>query len=118
MRLLLHASAICLLLATAGCAGGSGGGDPAPDSSAKVRIENRSTLDMDIYLRPSLNRPVRLGFVPASDTAKFALARALTAGSAAFRLEARPVRAAGRPVLSEPFTARPGEEVFWSIPPQ
>ena len=106
------------MLATAACAGGSGGGDPAPDSSAKVRIENRATSDMDIYLRPSLDRPIRLGFVPASDTAEFTLARALIAGSAGFRLEARPIRAAGSPVLSEPLTARAGEEIFWSIPPQ
>jgi len=118
MGSLLHASAISLLLVTAGCAGGSGGGDPAPDSVAKVRIENRSTSDMDIYVRPSLDRPIRLGFVPASDTAEFALSRALLAGSAGFHLEARPVRAAGRPALSEPFTARAGEEIFWSIPPQ
>jgi hypothetical protein len=117
MRSLLHASAICLLFVTAGCAAGAPGGDPAPDSSAKVRIENRSTTDMDIYVRPTLDRPTRLGFVPASDTAEFALARALTAGSAAFFLEARPVRGAGPPVLSEPFTARAGEEIFWSIPP-
>jgi len=118
MRSLLRASAISLLLATAACAGGSGGGDPAPDSSTKVRIENRSTSDMDIYVRPPLKRPIRLGFVPASDTAEFALARALTAGSAGFHLEARPVRAAGRPLLSEPFNTRTGEEIFWSIPPQ
>jgi len=118
MHSLLHACAISLLLATAACAGGSGGGNPAPDSNAKVRIENRSTSDMDIYVRPSLDRPIRLGFVPASDTAEFTLARALVSGSAGFYLEARPVRAAGRPVLSEPFNARSDEEIFWSIPPQ
>jgi len=118
MRSLLHASAISLLLATAACAGGSGGGNPAPASSTKVRIENRSSSDMDIYVRPSLDRPIRLGFVPASDTAEFALARALISGSAGFNLEARPVRAGGRPVLSEPFNARAGGEIFWSIPPQ
>jgi hypothetical protein len=73
---------------------------------------------MDIYVRPSLDRATRLGFVPASDTAEFSVARALTAGSPAFYLEARPVRATGRPVLSEPFAARAGEEIFWSIPPQ
>jgi hypothetical protein len=117
MRILPPASAISLLLAAAACAGGSGGGDPAPDSNAKVRIENRSTSDMDIYVRPSLARPIRLGFVPASDTAEFTLTRALTAGSAGFHLEARPIRAAGRPVLSEPFNAGAGEEIFWSIPP-
>ena len=118
MRSLLKAYATSLLLATAACAGGSGGGAPAPGSSAKVRIENRSTSDMDIYVRPSLDRPIRLGFVPASETVEFALARALVAGSAGFHLEARPVRAAGRSVLSEPFNAGAGEEIFWSIPPQ
>jgi hypothetical protein len=118
MHSLLHACPTSLLLAaTAACASGSGGGDPAPDSSTKVRIENRSTSDMDIYVRPTLNRPIRLGFVPASDTADFTLARALIAGSAGFNLEARPVRAAGQPVLSEPFNARAGDEIFWSIPP-
>jgi len=118
MHSLLHASAIALLLATAACAGGSGGGNPAPNSNTKVRIENRASSDMDIYVRPSLAQPIRLGFVPASDTAEFALARALISGSAGFHLEARPIRAAGRPVLSEPFNARAGEEIFWSIPPQ
>jgi hypothetical protein len=117
MHSLLHACAISLVLATAACAGGSASGNPAPDSSTKVRIENRSISDMDIYVRPTLNRPIRLGFVPASDTAEFALARALLAGSAGFHLEARPIRAAGQPVLSEPFNARAGEEIFWSIPP-
>jgi hypothetical protein len=118
MHSLLHASAISLLLATAACAGGSSGGNPAPDSNPKVRIENRSSSDMDIYVRPSLNRPIRLGFVPASDTAEFALPRALISGSAGFHLEARPIRSSGQPVLSEPFNAGSGEEIFWSIPPQ
>jgi hypothetical protein len=117
MRPFLYASNLCLSLAAA-CVGGSGGGDPAPESSPRVSIENRSTWDMDIYVRPSLDRPIRLGFVPASDTVEFALSRALIAGTAAFRLEARPVRAGGRPVLSEPFNAPAGEEIFWSIPPQ
>jgi hypothetical protein len=121
MRSLLHASALSLWLATAACAGSAASapaGDPSPDSGVKVRIENRSSADMDIYLRPSLNRPVRLGFVPASDTAEFALPRTLTAGSPAFHLEARPIRSAGRPVLSEPFPTGSGDEIFWSIPPQ
>jgi hypothetical protein len=117
MRSLLRPNAIFLLLATA-CAGGSGSSDPAPHSSAKVRIENRSSSDMDIYVRPALDRPTRLGFVPASETVEFALARALIAGSTSFNLEARPVRGAGGAALSEPFMARAGEEIFWSIPPQ
>ncbi|CAN5893627.1 hypothetical protein BH24GEM1_BH24GEM1_14020 [soil metagenome] len=116
MRSLLRTNVVWLLLAAA-CAGGAGSG-PAPDSTAKVRIENRSSSDMDIYLRPTLNPPARLGFAHAADTVEFALARALIAGSTSFHLEARPVRGAGGTALSEPFTARAGEEIFWSIPPQ
>lgn len=119
MRAILPAFGFCLLLATAACAGSSGSADspadPAPDSR-KVRIENRSSSDMDIYILPSLARPIRLGFVPASETVEFALTRALTAGSASFHLQGRPVRTGGNPVLSEPFTV--GQEIFWSIPPQ
>ena len=117
MHSFLRTSVVSLLLATGACAGGSGGGNPSPDSNTKVRIENRSTTDMDIYVRPGLSRPVRLGFVPASDTATFSLARALIAGSPGFYLEARPVRAAGQPVLSEPYNSGAGDEIFWSIPP-
>jgi hypothetical protein len=118
MRSLLHASALGLSLAITACGGKSGGGDPAPDSSTRVRIENRSSYDMDIYLRRTFDGPTRVGFVPASETVVIPLARALTAGSAAFRLEARPVRRAGSTVLSDPFAAEAGEEILWSIPPQ
>lgn len=117
MRPLLHVYAICLLLLAGGCGGNTASG-PAPDSRGTVRIENRSSSDMDIYIRPALKPAARLGFVPASETVEFALARALIAGSASFHLEARPVRGAGGTAVSEPFTAGAGEEIFWSIPPQ
>jgi hypothetical protein len=107
------------LLVSSACAGTSGsGGDPAPDSGGKIRIENRSSSDMDIYVLPSLARPIRLGFAPASETVEFTLSRALTAGSASFHLQGRPIRSGGSPVLSEPYTAGGGQEIFWSIPPQ
>lgn len=117
MRSRLRSCSIALLLATGACAGGSGG-EPAPNLGTRVRIENRSSSDMDIYVRPALSRATRLGFVPGSDTATFALARAVVSGSTSFFLEARPVRTSGSPAISEPFTARAGEEIFWSIPPQ
>jgi hypothetical protein len=114
MRELLRTSVLSLLLATVGCAGS--GASSSPEPAARVRIENRSSSDVDIYLRPALRSATRIGFVPASDTAEFALARAVISGSASFHLEARPIRG-GQPTLSEPFTARTGEEIFWSIPP-
>ena len=114
MRELIRTSLLSLLVATGGCAGG--GANAATEPVARVRIENRSGSDVDIYLRPALRSATRLGFVPASDTADFALAPALLTGAASFHLEARPIRG-GSPTLSEPFTARVGEEIFWSIPP-
>jgi hypothetical protein len=114
MRELLRSSVCLLLLASAACSRSGGAGTAEP--TASVRIENRSGSDVDIYLRPALRSATRIGFVPAADTAQFALARALISGAAAFHLEARPIRG-GSPTLSEPFTARTGEEIFWSIPP-
>lgn len=73
---------------------------------------------MDIYLRRLSGLVSRLGFAPAAETTEFALAPAALAGSASFRLEARPARGGGRSLLSEPYTIRPGEELLWSIPPQ
>jgi len=115
---LLRASVLGLSLAIAACGGKSGSEDPTPDSSTSVRIENRSSYDMDIYLRRTFDGPTRVGFVPASETVVIPLSRALTAGSAAFRLDARPVRRGGGTVLSDPFSAGAGEAIFWSIPPQ
>ncbi len=115
MRELLRSSLLVLSLASAGCAG-SGGAGGSPEPAARVTIENRSSSDVDVYLRPALRSATRIGFVPASDTAEFALARALISGAASFHLEARPIRG-GTPTVSEPFTARTGEEIFWSIPP-
>lgn len=115
MYSLLRTSVLCLSLSAGACAGGSSA-NPAPESRATVRIENRSSSDVDIHLRPAMSPATRLGFVPAADTARFVLPRALIAGSVSFRLGARPIRG-GRSLLSEPFIARAGEEAFWSIPP-
>jgi hypothetical protein len=103
-----------MLLLAAACAGSSANTSAEP--VARARIENRSNSDVDIYLRPALRSPTRLGFVPAADTAEFALAPALLSGTSSFYLEARPIRG-GSPSVSEPFTARTGEAIFWSIPP-
>lgn len=114
MRVLMRTSLLLLLAAGAGCAAGSA--NSAAEPVARVRIENRTGSDVDIYLRPALRTATRIGFVPASDTADFAIAPALVSGATAFHLEARPIRG-GSPTRSEPFTARAGEEIFWSIPP-
>lgn len=118
--LLLRSTPLLLVLAVA-CSSG-----PAPDTvpdagssdQARARIENRASLDMDIYLRRSDGQSVRLGYVAGGETATFAITPALTAGASSIIFEARPVRRSGQPVTSEVFGLGVDEEIFWSIPPQ
>jgi hypothetical protein len=107
-----------LSLGTPACATHQVSSDSAPASQARVEVVNNSTIDMDLYVRTGKDRPIRLGLAPASDTTSFALAPALLVGSGLIRFEARPLRARGEPVLSEPFAVGPGDELHWSIPPQ
>jgi hypothetical protein len=108
---------VCLALGTAGCAANQSGAPDDDNAGPVVNIENRSSLDMDVYVRTErLTTP--LGFAPGSETTTFKLSRAVLAGSSLVRFEARPVRGQGQRVQSEPFAIKAGEEVTWSIPPQ
>ena len=113
---LIRTSALLLLL-TAACRGG-GPGSPEPSEQTRARIENRASLDMDIFVRRNDGRVSRLGFAPSSETTSFALPASITAGAAWIRFEARPVRASGEPTVSEPFPVKMGDEISWSVPPQ
>lgn len=111
-----------LLLATLGsaCGGASRGaspGEPAPAAGARLAVDNRSSSDMDVYVRGQGGAPTRLGLAPASDTTVFTLSPALIVGAKTLRFEARPIDG-GQSVLSDQFDVRPGDEVNWSIPPQ
>ena len=107
-----------LIMLLAACAGNQAGQDTGSSETAQARIDNRTNYDMDIYLYRQSGSQTRLGFVPASDTAVFALPRALVAGAVTVRFEGRPIRAGMRPTVSEPFTIAPGDVITWSIPPQ
>jgi hypothetical protein len=91
---------------------------PEPNSGDQPRalIENRSSIDMDIYLLRS-GQSIRLGFLAGGEKTTFPLPATVTAGSTAITFEARPVRRSGRAVKSEPFQLG-NEEIKWSIPPQ
>jgi hypothetical protein len=108
---------VCLALGTTGCAANQSGVSDDDEAGPTVNIENRSSLDMDMYVRTErLTSP--LGFAPGGETTRFRLSRAVLAGSSLVRFEARPVRGQGQRVQSEPFAVKAGEEVTWSIPPQ
>ena len=91
---------------------------PEPDDQTRARIENRASLDMEIYVVRGDGQRHRLGFLPGGETATFALPPTLTAGATSITFEARPVRRSGEPVTSEPFGVHGGEEITWSISPQ
>lgn len=110
-----------LLVLTMSCSSG-GTSNPAPspeaDEQARAQIENRASVDMDIYVVRSDGESYRLGFVPGGETAFFALPPTVTAGATSITFEARPVRRSGQPVTSEVFGIHTGEDIVWSISPQ
>ncbi len=116
-----HRASILLFVLGISCSGG-GTSSPAPspemEDRPRARIENRASLDMDVYVIRSDGQSQRLGFVPGGQTATFALPATVTAGANSITFEARPVRRSGQPVTSEPFGVHSGEEIAWSISPQ
>jgi len=111
---------VLLLLLAVACAGGTSGNNqsPEPGDQTRARIENRASLDMDIFVRRNDGRVSRLGLAPGGETTSFALPTSVTAGAAWIRFEARPVRRGGDPVVSDPYQVRMGEEISWSVSPQ
>jgi hypothetical protein len=121
MPAFLRTPALLLVLLAISCSsGGPPDTTPDPDSGdqPRARIENRASLDMDIYVIRSDGQRVRLGFVPGGETAVFALPSVVTAGATSIRFEARPTRRGGESVISEVFGVQGGEELAWSISPQ
>lgn len=117
MSRLATAFAMIVLLGAPACAANQGGESDA-GAPARIEVENRSSFDMDVYVRSDRGGSTRLGFAPASETTVFTLAPARLAGAGAVRFEGRPVRGQSSPVLSDPYKVRAGELINWSIPPQ
>lgn len=107
-----------LFLLTVACSAGNSPGSADPVARTQLRVENRASLDMDIFALRSDGQTIRLGFAPGSETIVFALPVTVTSGAASLRFEARPVRSSGQAVVSEPFGVREGDEITWSVPPQ
>lgn len=116
MPALLRLSAFLFILTTA-CHSGTPG-NTTPADQTRVRIENRNSVDVDVYVHRSEGRVTRLGFAPAAQTVTFALPTAVTAGTPWIQLEARPVRGGGETAVSEQFPVKQGDEITWSVPAQ
>ena len=116
MRALLRFP-LLFLLVTGACHSGKTG-DVAPSDQTRAKIDNRSSLDMDVSVTRNDGRTVPLGRVPAGETASFALQTGITAGAAWVRFQAKPVRGSGETQVSEPFPVKSGDEISWSVSPQ
>jgi hypothetical protein len=116
MRALLRLPLLLLLL-TGACHSGNTG-SVAPSDQTRAKIENRSSLDMDVSVTRNDGRTTPLGRVPAGETGSFALQTGITAGAAWVRFNARPVRGSGETQVSEIFPVKSGEEISWSVSPQ
>jgi hypothetical protein len=108
---------VFLLLVSTACLGGSPG-NAGPFGQTRARIQNRSSLDMDISVIRNDGRSNPLGFAPGNETTTFSLPTSLTAGAAWIRFQAKPVRASGQTIVSETFPVRLGDEITWAVPAQ
>ena len=111
------AAGLTALLAATSCRSTGGGAAPATErSEAFVRVENRSMLDMTIYVLRGGERR-RLGLVNALSTQVLSIPSVLVEGSGVLRFLADPIGSSRTPVSEEIFV-RNGDVVQLIIPPQ
>src|SRR4051812_3482680 len=74
-----------LLLFSVACSSSSNSPTTAPEPSSgdqpRAFIENRASIDMDVYLLPSGGQSIRLGFLAGGEHTTFPLPATVTAGS-------------------------------------
>ena len=109
--------AAATLLAAAGCkSSGAGTEGGARRAEAFVRVENRSMLDMTIYVVRSSERR-RLGLVNALSTQTLRIPSVLVEGAGILRFQADPIGGTRTPVSQE-IMVSDGDVVTLIIPPQ
>jgi hypothetical protein len=113
---LAFAAGLIVLLGAAGCRSTGRAAPSAQRAEAFVRVENRSMLDMTIYVIRGGERR-RLGLVNALTTQLLPIPSVLVEGSGVLRFLADPIGGSRTPV-SEEIVVRNGDVVQLMIPPQ
>jgi hypothetical protein len=98
-----------------GCASSREARTVDQDAETFVRVDNRSMLDMTVYVLRGTERR-RLGLVNALSTQTLEIPRVLVQGSGVLRFLADPI-GSGRTPTSEEISVRPGDVVQLMIPP-
>lgn len=104
------------LLAAAGCRSSGAHREAGRRAEAFVRVENRSMLDMTIYVVRSSERR-RLGLVNALSTQVLRIPSVLVEGAGILRFQADPIGGNRTPVSQE-IMVSDGDLVTLIIPPQ
>ena len=115
VALALTAGLIALVV-MAGCRSANRGGQAVQRPETFVEVENRSMLDMTVYVMRGGERR-RLGLVNALSTQVLAIPSTLVEGMGVLRFVADPIGASRTPV-SEEIVVRHGDTVRLIIPPQ
>ena len=110
------AAGLVALLTLAACKSTGGAAPAVHRAEAFVRVENRSMLDMTIYVVRGAERR-RLGLVNALTTQMLSIPSVLVNGSGVLRFQADPIGGSRAPVSEEIFV-RDGDVVQLIIPPQ
>jgi hypothetical protein len=113
---LAFTAGLIALLAVAGCRSQSGRAPPVQRPETFVEVENRSMLDMTVYVVRSSERR-RLGLVNALSTQVLAIPSGFVEGLGVLRFIADPIGGNRTPV-SEEIVVRHGDVVRLTIPPQ
>ena len=110
------AGGLLALLAASGCRAPSRGAPSTQRAESFVRVDNRSMLDMTVYVIRGGERR-RLGLVNALSTQSLRIPVTLIEGAGVLRFLADPIGASRTPV-SEEILVRHGDVVQLIIPPQ
>ena len=100
----------------AGCQSSGANNQPSQRAEAFVRVENRSMLDMTVYVMRSSERR-RLGLVNALSTQVLRIPSVLVEGAGILRFQADPIGGSRTPVSQE-IMVSDGDVVTLIIPPQ
>ena len=116
MRVLACVGALVIMAGGVGCAVPMTTTSSPPTGTAVV-VQNKSVVDVEVFIWDGGNRGTRLGPVAAGDTASFKVPETITSVAGPYYLEARTVQGSGYPAQSESFALRTGYRITWAIPP-
>lgn len=115
MRTATRSLTLLIMISVLGACGARRNADAEPQARTTLRVENQSTLDMNIFVLRGTER-IRLGTATAHLTTHLTIPDHLIFGPTPLRFLADPIGSPRTPV-SEQITVTAGDEVVLVIPP-